>query len=103
MNQASFVSETYTYKFSVPSAIYGADVVYTFYDFGPVPDVNTTVAEIMQGYLTRFAETGQPNDPTLPFFSPARPGLTVQNLESDFMDPTLDERGIKQLSERCRF
>lgn len=81
----------------------GADVPYTFYDFGPVSGVNTTVAEIMQGYLTRFAETGQPNDPTLPFFSPARPGLRVQNLGSDFVGPMLDERGIKQLSERCRF
>lgn len=79
-------------------------MVYTFYDFGPAPGINTTVAEIMQGYLTRFAETGQPNHPSLPFFNPARgPKLTVQNLGNDFVGPMLDERGIKQLSERCRF
>ena len=103
MDQASFVPGTYAYEFSVPPAIHGADVAYTFYDFGPVSGVNTTVAEIMQGYLTRFAETGQPNHPMLPFFGRARPGLTVQNLGSDFVGPMLDERGIKQLSERCRF
>ena len=103
MDQASFVSPTYAYEWSVPPAVHGADLPYTFYDFGPVPGVNTTVAEIMQGYITRFTETGQPNAPTLPFFTPARPGLTVQNLGSDFVGPMLDEGGIKQLPERCQF
>lgn len=103
MDQASFTPTTYAYEFSVPPALHGTDVPYTFYDFGPVPGVNTTVAEILQGYLTRFAETGQPNGPTLPSFGPARPGVTVQNLGSDFVGPMPDERGIKQLSERCRF
>ncbi len=103
MYQASFVPMTYAYEFSVPPAVHGVDLSYTFYDFGNVPGVNTTVAEIMQGYLTRFAETGQPNAPTLPFFTPARPGLTVQNLGSDFVGPMLDERGTSQLSKRCQF
>ena len=101
--QASFVPMTYAYEFSVPPAVHGADLSYSFYDFGDVPGVNITVAEIMQGYLTRFVETGQPNAPTLPFFAPARPGLTVQNLGSDFVGPMLDERGISQLSKRCQF
>ena len=104
INQAPFIHSTYAYEFSVPPAVHGADVAYTFYDFGPVPGLNTTVAEIMQGYFTRFAETGQPNHPTLPFFRPAaRPGSTVQNIGSDFVGPMLDERGIKQLPERCQF
>ena len=103
IDQASFVPTTYAYEFSPPLAVHGADVPYTFYDFGTVPGVNSTVAKIMQGYLTRFAETGQPNAPQLPFFEPARPGLTVQNLGDDFVGPILDERGISQLTERCRF
>ena len=103
INQANFVPTTYAYEWSVPPGVHGADLSYTFYDFEPVPGVNTTVAEIMQGYLTRFAETGQPNYPVLPFFNPARPGLTVQNLGSDFIGPMADESGINQLSERCQF
>ena len=103
INQANFVSPTYAYEFSAPPAVHGTDVAYTFYDFGPAPGVNTTLAEIMQGYLTRFVETGQPNAPTLPIFHPARPGLTVQNLGNDFVGPMPDERGIKQLSERCQY
>ena len=103
MDQAPFIPTTYAYEFSVPPAVHGADVPYTFHDFAPVPGVNATVAAVLQGYLTRFAETGQPNAPTLPFFHPARPGLTVQNLGNDFVGPMADERGIRQLSERCRF
>ena len=106
MDQATFLPPTYAYEFSVPPALHGTDVAYTFYDFDPAAApgvVNATVAAILQGYLTRFAETGQPNAPTLPFFHPARPGLTVQNLGNDFVGPMPDERGIRQLSERCRF
>ena len=103
MDQADFHPATYAYEYSVPPAVHGADLTYTFYDFGPVAGVNTTLAEIMQGYLTRFAETGQPNAPTLPSFPSARPGPTVQNLGIDFVGPMRDERGIKQLGKRCQF
>lgn len=104
LDQAPFVPPTYAYEFSVPPALHGDDVAYTFYDFEPiVPGFNTTVAEILQGYITRFAETGQPNAPGLPFFHPAEPGIEVQNLGNDFVGPMEDERGIKQLGERCRF
>ena len=103
MDQAKFLPETYAYEFSVPPAVHGADLPYTFYDFGAVAGVNSTVADIMQRYLTRFAETGQPDGPTLPLFPPSRPGLTVQNLGSNFVGPMLDESGIKQLPKRCHF
>ena len=66
MNQASFFHPTYAYQFSVPPAIHGADLTFTFYDFDPSPGVNTTVAKIMQYYIARFAQTGQPNAPGLP-------------------------------------
>lgn len=103
IDQASFLPTTYAYEYTAPPAVHGVDPMYTFYDFGPVAGVNTTLAEIMQGYLTRFAETGQPNAPILPSFPPARPGLVVQNLGTDFVGPIRDERGTKHLLKRCRF
>lgn len=103
MDLALFTPPTYAYVFSVPPAVHGADLAYTFYDFGDIPGINTTLAVIMQDYISRFAETGQPNAPSLPFFPPARPGTTVQNLGNEGVGPTLDEGGIRQLSERCQF
>ncbi|KAL8820035.1 MAG: hypothetical protein Q9191_007602 [Dirinaria sp. TL-2023a] len=103
MNQANFLRPTYAYEWSVPPAVHGNDLPYTFYDFGEVSGVNTTVAKILQGYMVRFAQTGQPNAPNLPPFPPTKPGSTVQNLGSDFVGPIADERGIRQLPERCQF
>lgn len=103
LNQAAFRPPTYAYEWSVPPAVHGADLAYTFYDFDPSLGVNTTVAETMQRYFARFAETGQPNAPTLPLFKAARGELTVQEMGNDGIGPMLDERGIKQLAERCRF
>lgn len=103
MNQAPFIAAPYAYVFSVPPALHGADLSYTFYDFGSIPGVNTTVAEILQGYILRFAETGQPNAPGLPVFPHARPGTTVQNLGIEGVGPALDEGGIRQLNKRCQF
>lgn len=103
LDQAGFHPKTYAYEYSAPPGVHGDDLRYTFYDFGPVAGINTTLAEIMQGYIIRFAETGQPDAPTLPSFPPSRRGRTVQNLGVDFVGPTQDERGIKQLRKRCRF
>lgn len=103
MNQARFLPPTYAYEWFVPPAAHGADLKYTFYDFGPVASVNTTVAKILQGYLLHFAETGRPNDPTGSMFPSAKSGRTVQHIGSDFIGPTLDERGVQKLSKRCQF
>ena len=103
INQAPFISAPYAYVFSVPPAIHGADLQYTFYDFSDSSGINATVADIMQGYILRFAETGQPNGPGLPLFPHARPGTTVQNLGSEGVGPALDEGEIRQLGERCQF
>ena len=103
INQANFLHTTYAYEWFVPPAVHGNDLPYTFYDFGEVTGVNTTVAKILQGYIVRFAQTGQPNAPNLPLFPPARPGRTVQNIGSNFVGPISDERGIEQLPERCEF
>jgi len=103
LNQAAFRPPTYAYEWTVPPGLHGADLAYTFYDFGPSPSVNTTLAETMQRYLARFAETGQPNAPTVPLFEGARGSFMVQELGSDGIGPMLDEGGIKPLRERCRF
>ena len=103
MSQASFLPTTYSYQFSGPPAVHGADLPFTFFDSAPAPGVDTTVAELLQRYITRFAETGQPNAPGLPPFPAARPGSTVQNLGSAFVGPIPDEGGGTQLSRRCRF
>ncbi|KUL86015.1 hypothetical protein ZTR_06467 [Talaromyces verruculosus] len=93
MNQAPFLPATYAYQFSMPPALHGADLSYTFYDFGSAVDgydddgVNATVAMILQRYITQFAATGSPNAPELPYFPPTTGGLAVQNLGSDFVGP----------------
>ena len=103
MSQASFLHPTYAYQFSVAPAVHGTDLSFTFYDFDPTPGVNNTVAETMQYYIARFAQTGQPNAPGLPFFHQTSPGSMVQNLGNDFIGPISDEGGVKQLSDRCEF
>ncbi|KIW70144.1 hypothetical protein PV04_02444 [Phialophora macrospora] len=52
----------YAYRFSVPPAYHGQDVPYTYYNAATAgPDVNATIATLMQRYLTRFALSGNPN------------------------------------------
>ncbi|KAG4433939.1 hypothetical protein IFR05_010584 [Cadophora sp. M221] len=60
--------DTWGYLFSVPPALHGDDVYYTFYE-GPAPAVkNDTLALIMQGYFTNFIMGGNPNGDGLPAF-----------------------------------
>lgn len=57
------------YRFSVPPALHGDDIYYTFYE-GPAPAVkNDTLALIMQGYFMNFVRGGNPNGDGLPAFS----------------------------------
>jgi len=58
----------YSYRFSVPPALHGDDIVYTFYE-GPATAVqNDTLALIMQDYITNFVINGDPNGPNLTTF-----------------------------------
>ncbi|KAH7333081.1 acetylcholinesterase precursor [Rhexocercosporidium sp. MPI-PUGE-AT-0058] len=60
--------DTWGYLFSVPPALHGNDIYYTFYE-GPTPAVkNDTLALIMQGYFTNFVMGGNPNGDGLPAF-----------------------------------
>ncbi|KAK5997078.1 Carboxylesterase patB [Cladobotryum mycophilum] len=52
---------TYGYRFSIPPAVHGQDVPYTFYN-GPSASVaNETIALAIQNHILSFAISGQPN------------------------------------------
>lgn len=54
-------NETYNYLVSIPPALHGWDVPYTFFN-GPNPGVvNETVALSLQRYIVNFATSGNPN------------------------------------------
>lgn len=91
----AYGNNTYAYLFSVPPAIHGQDVPYTYFN-GPNPDVVTPIAIALQEYLTNFAEFGTPNEGGVPFFPLYGPGAIVQNLNitgiSQIMDPAANSR-----------
>ena len=73
LNQASG-GKTYAYRFSVPPALHGQDILYTFYN-GPnsseassfeIP--NQSIAEALQKYIVSFTATGVPSSKNLPVF-----------------------------------
>ena len=73
LNRA-YRGKTYAYRFSVPPALHGLDVPYTFYN-GPnaivypslgVPD--QSIAEALQKYIVSFTATGVPSGENLPVF-----------------------------------
>lgn len=73
LNQASG-GKTYAYRFSVPPALHGQDVPYTFYN-GPnstaIPGLgipNQSIAEALQKYIVTFTATGVPSSENLPVF-----------------------------------
>jgi carboxylesterase type B len=70
LNRA-FSNRTYSYMFSVPPALHGQDVAYTFYGLGgPLSSsvVNNTLAYAMQDYFTSFIKTGSPQSSLGPTF-----------------------------------
>lgn len=77
----AFANKTYSYYFSVPPALHGEDVAYTYYNGGN--DSSVIVPEVaiaLQDYITSFAETGSPNREGVPFFRMYGPNATVQEL-----------------------
>ena len=103
MDQAPFTWPTYAYAWSLPPGLHGADLPYTFYDFGDVPGVDTKVATTLQGYILAFTVRRDPNAPGLPHFAIAGDSGSVQNLDSQYVGPMPDEGGVKRLGERCDY
>lgn len=64
-------NQSYAYQFAVPPSFHGYDVQYTFYNGQPTnisADMVAPVAKALQGYLTNFVMTGNPNGRGLPPF-----------------------------------
>lgn len=82
----------YSYLFSVPPGTHTLDVNYSFYVNSTWSTLvtNATLAGILQGYLTTFAETGDPNREGLPSFPIYGGDFTDLNLNATFVDVVKD-------------
>ncbi|KAK3074939.1 hypothetical protein LTR53_002179, partial [Teratosphaeriaceae sp. CCFEE 6253] len=92
----AYGNKTYAYFFTVPPALHGNDIAYTYFNGPSSSVISTTVAIALQEYITHFAETGSPNEEGVPYFVMYGQSATVQNLGltsiSGVMDPTANER-----------
>lgn len=70
----AFKNETFSYLFAIPPGLHGQDIAYTYFngitsnEGGFLPPVDPAIALGLQGYLTSFAQTGNPNTKGLPNF-----------------------------------
>ena len=92
------LTRMWTDEFSVPPALHGQDVPYTFYT-GPNPAVaNATVAAALQDYITSFAMHGAPSGAGMPAFPLYEPDSKILNLNISSIevikDPTANERCV---------
>ncbi|KAK3677426.1 hypothetical protein LTR78_002964 [Recurvomyces mirabilis] len=95
LNKA-YGNNTHAYFFTVPPALHGSDVPYTYYNGPSASVLNSQIAIALQEYITSFAETGNPNEQGVPYFVMYGQNATVQNLNitgiSEVMDPTANAR-----------
>lgn len=94
-NNGTAGAGAYSYLFSVPPGTHTLDVNYSFYvnsTWSPLV-ANATLARALQGYLTSFAASGDPNRAGLPAF-PAYVGGAEEfadlNLNATFVDVVRD-------------
>ncbi|KAI3398014.1 hypothetical protein diail_9991 [Diaporthe ilicicola] len=82
----------YSYLFSVPPGVHTLDVNYSFYINSTWSTLvtNATVARVLQGYLTAFAEAGDPNRQGLPAFPVYGEDFADLNLNQTFVDVVKD-------------
>lgn len=76
----AFNGKTHAYMFSVPPALHGQDVSYTFYNKDTSSVLNTDVALAMQDYITSFAQTGKPTSNVGPEFERYGDNSRLMNL-----------------------
>ncbi|KAJ9276844.1 hypothetical protein DTO280E4_5198 [Paecilomyces variotii] len=103
LNRA-YDNRTYAYWFTIPPALHGQDVPYTFFNgsnffTGATTDVNTTVAIAMQQYITSFVETGVPKSSIGPVFNEHGEKGTMMDFSDSGISETLDNTD----NARCRF
>lgn len=92
----AFNNQTYAYQFSVPPALHGMDVAYTFFN-GPSMSVTSDPAAIaLQEYITSFAINGKPSGPMLPMFPLYTNATNIIDLNATsittIMDPIANQR-----------
>lgn len=95
----AFNNNTYSYYFTVPPALHGFDIPYTYYNGNGSASSSVAVPAIaiaMQEYITHFAETGNANEAGVPFFPIYGNNATVQVLAatgiSQAADPAANHR-----------
>lgn len=94
----AYGSKVYDYIFSVPPGIHVQDLKYTFFN-GETTAVNTAIAHDLQGWITRFVETGDPNAFWLPKFPKYGPrGLSMNLTEAGAF--ATEDRATRK---RCSF
>lgn len=86
----AYGDNTYSYQFSVPPALHGQDVAYTYYNGPNTAVLNATVAMDLQKYITSFAENGVPAESGIPSFPLYGSGSTILNLNATFIDTIMD-------------
>lgn len=92
----AYANNTYSYLFSVPPALHGSDVPYTYYNGPSTSVLSTPIALALQKYITDFAETGSPNAAGVPYFNMYEKNATIQVLNitgiSEARDPAANAR-----------
>ncbi|KAI4183193.1 MAG: hypothetical protein LQ348_004719, partial [Seirophora lacunosa] len=64
----AFGNQTYAYQFSVPPALHGQDIPYTFFNGPNTAVLSDATALALQAYITSFAENGMPSGSGIPSF-----------------------------------
>ena len=92
----AFGNQTYAYQFSVPPALHGQDIPYTFFNGPNAAVFNDSTAVALQEYITSFAMNGVPSGPTIPLFPLYGNESEIIDLNitsiSDIMDPAASVR-----------
>jgi carboxylesterase type B len=95
----AFYGDIYAYEFSIPPALHGQDVAYTFFNKGAEGIANVTVALAMQDYFTSFIQHGAPKSQLGPVFKMRGKDAQLVKIGNHTIQPVQDPTD----SERCRF
>ena len=98
LNRA-FNGDTYAYKFSVPPALHGYDIPYTFYNGNSSSVSNETVALALQDYITSFTQNGSPDSSVGPVLGRYGKQERILNLGLSNITAGHDDTA----NRRCRF
>ena len=102
----AYGNDTYSYFFTIPPALHGQDIAYTYYNGNGSATAGSggislgvsapQIAIAMQEYITSFAMTGNPNEKGVPFFPIFGQNATIQVLSvtgiAAARDPTANYR-----------